>query len=205
MPVFLLIRHGENDYVKKGRLPGRLPGVHLNERGRAQAKVLAEKLKDAPVKAIYSSPLDRALETAQPIADVLNLPVVPREGLTETDVGEWQERSLKSLRRLKVWRGVQYAPSQFRFPGGEGFADAQERIRREIDVLRAQHDPKDLVVCVTHADPIKLAVAFYIGLPLDMFQRLNVSPASITALMVSDHGSSLLNLNYDISLNFSKR
>jgi len=205
MPVFLLIRHGENDYVRKGRLPGRMPGVHLNERGRAQALALAEKLKDAPVKTVYSSPLERARETAQPIADVLNLPVILREGLTETDVGEWQGRSLKNLRRLKVWRGVQYTPSQFRFPGGEGFADAQERIRGEIEALRAQHDPKDMIVCVTHADPIKLAVAFYIGLPLDLFQRLYVSPASITALMISEHGSGLLNLNYDISLNFSKR
>jgi probable phosphoglycerate mutase len=99
---------------------------------------------------------------------------------------------------------VQFAPSRFRFPGGEGFIDTQERIRHEIDALCIKHDPKDLIVCVSHADPIKLAIAYYLGLPLDLFQRLHVSPASISALMVSDHGSSLLNLNYDVSLNFSK-
>jgi probable phosphoglycerate mutase len=204
MPIFLLIRHGENDYVKKGRLPGRKPGVHLNENGRSQALALAEKLKDAPVKAVYSSPLDRAMETAQPIATLLNQEVIPREGLLETEVGEWQDKSLKGLRRLKAWRNVQFAPSRFRFPGGEGFIDTQERIRHEIDALCIKHDPKDLIVCVSHADPIKLAIAYYLGLPLDLFQRLHVSPASISALMVSDHGSSLLNLNYDVSLNFSK-
>jgi probable phosphoglycerate mutase len=204
MPIFLMIRHGENDYVKKGRLPGRKPGVHLNQKGREQAQALAEKLKDAPVKAVYSSPLDRAMETAEPIAGSLNLPVVPREGLIETEIGEWQDKSLKGLHRLKVWRSVRYTPSHFRFPGGEGFIDTQERIRRELEALRAQHDQKDLIVCVSHADPIKLAVAFYIGLPLDMFQRLNISPASITSLMVGENWSGLLNLNYDVTLNFSK-
>jgi probable phosphoglycerate mutase len=204
MPIFLLIRHGENDYVKKGRLAGRKTGIHLNERGLAQAQALSEKLKDAPIKAVYSSPLERAMETAGPIAEALELEVIPREGLLETDVGEWQDQSLKRLRRLKVWRGVQFVPSQFRFPGGEEFVETQDRIRREIEALRAQHNPKDLIACVSHADPIKLAVAFYVGLPLDMFQRLNVSPASITALMIGEHGASLLNLNYDVSLNFSK-
>jgi probable phosphoglycerate mutase len=132
------------------------------------------------------------------------LPVVPREGLIETEIGEWQDKSLKGLHRLKVWRSVRYTPSHFRFPGGEGFIDTQERIRRELEALRAQHDQKDLIVCVSHADPIKLAVAFYIGLPLDMFQRLNISPASITSLMVGENWSGLLNLNYDVTLNFSK-
>jgi probable phosphoglycerate mutase len=204
MPIFLLIRHGENDYVKKGRLPGRKPGVHLNDKGRAQAQALADRLRGAPIKAVYSSPLDRALETAKPIALALEMEVIPREGLLETEIGEWQDKTLKSLRRLKIWRSVQYAPSQFRFPGGEGFAETQERIRREIQALCAQHDPKDLIACVSHADPIKLAVAFYLGLPLDLFQRLNVSTASITTLMVGEHGAILLNLNYDGSLNFSK-
>jgi probable phosphoglycerate mutase len=204
MPIFLLIRHGANDYVKKNRLAGRQPGIHLNEKGLAQAKALAEKLKDAPIKAVYSSPLERAMETAAPIAEALQLEVIPHEGLLETDVGEWQDQSLKRLRQLKVWRGVQFSPSQFRFPGGEEFYETQARIRRELEELRALHDPKDLIACVSHADPIKLAVAFYLGLPLDMFQRLVISPASITTLMLGDHGASLLNLNYDGSLNFSK-
>lgn len=204
MPVVLLIRHGENDYVRQGRLPGRKPGVHLNEKGRQQAQALAEKLKEAPVKAVYSSPLERAVETAHPIAAALGLKVIPREGLMETDVGDWQDKKLKGLARLKIWRQLMIAPSRFRFPGGEGFVETQERIRREIDSLCTLHDPKDLFVCVSHADPIKLAVAFYLGLPIDLFQRLSISPASISALMIHEHGSRLLMLNYDLSLNFTK-
>ncbi len=198
MPLFLLIRHGENDYVKKGRLAGRMPGVHLNERGRQQSQALVEKLASAPLKAIYSSPLERALETAGPLAAAFGLEVCTLPGLTETDFGEWQGKSLKGLRRLKQWRMVQSAPSRMHFPSGESFAEAQQRIVRELEQLYARHDPKDLVVCVSHADPIKLAVAFYLGLPIDLFQRLAVSPGSITALYLGEAGSQLLTLNYDL-------
>jgi probable phosphoglycerate mutase len=204
MPLFLLIRHGETDYVKKGRLSGRQPGIHLNKKGVAEAQALAEKLAGAPLKAIYSSPLERALETAGPLAAALGLEVVLRPALTDTDVGEWTDRTLASLRRLKVWRTVQHAPALLRFPGGETFAEAQRRICQEIESLVEVHEPKDLIACVSHADPIKLAVAFYIGLPLDLFQRLTVSPASITALHIDRSASRLITLNYDISLILGK-
>lgn len=204
MPTFLLIRHGENEYVKKNRLAGRLPGVRLNEKGYAQAQsvamALAQKFTKAPVKAIYSSPLERTTETAEPIAKALGLEVIPRDGLIETDFGEWQGRTLKELRRRKLWRVVQNTPSLMQFPGGESFAETQHRICSEIGTLRIQHKPKDVIICVTHSDPIKLAVAYYIGLPLDLFQRLTVAPASITALHISDSESRLLTLNFDISL-----
>lgn len=207
MPTLLLIRHSENEYVKKGRLAGRLPGVYLNEKGRAQASAVAEtiaqKMTEAPVRAVYSSPLERTMETAEPIAKALGLEVIPREGLIETDFGEWQNKTLKGLRRLKLWRVVQHTPSMMRFPGGESFAEAQRRICQEIEALCQQHEPKDVIVCVTHADPIKLAVAYYIGMPLDTFQRLSVAPASLTALHIGETGSHLLNLNYDLSFNLS--
>ncbi len=204
MPIVLLIRHGENEYVKKGRLAGRLPGVHLNEKGRQQASALAERFKEAPIKAIYSSPLERALETAQPLAERLALEVIVRPGLLETDYGEWQDKTLKSLRRLKLWKTVQMAPSRLRFPGGESFAECQLRVVQDIEDLCSLHEPKDVIACMFHADPIKLAVAYFLGMPLDNFQRLMVSPASVTALHISEHGSALLNLNYDLSLNFPK-
>ena len=203
MPVLLLIRHGENEYVKKGRLAGRLPGVHLNDTGRSQAQSLADRLAKAPIKAIYSSPLERALETAEPLAKTLNLETIPRPGFLETDYGEWQDQTLKSLRRLKLWRTVQHAPSLARFPGGESFAECQGRVCREIEWICSQHDSKDLIACVFHADPIKLAIAFYIGLPLDHFQRLSSAPASITTLLIGEAGSQLVNLNVDFSLNYS--
>jgi probable phosphoglycerate mutase len=204
MPTILLIRHGENDYIKKGILPGQMPGVHLNENGRAQAQALAEKLAQAPIKAVYSSPLERAIETAEPIAKTLGLQATIRPGLTETNCGEWQGKSHKFLRRLKAWRTVQSTPSLFRFPGGESFAESQGRVVAEIESLRAQHEEKDLFVCVSHGDPIRLAVAYYLGLPLDHFQRLFAAPASITVLYVGEAGSRLLTLNFDLSFNLSK-
>lgn len=202
MPIILFIRHGENEYVKKGRLAGRLPGVHLNDSGRSQAQSLADRLAKAPIKAIYSSPLERAMETATPLAKALNLESIPRPGFLETDYGEWQGETLKSLRRLKLWRTVQNAPSLARFPGGESFAECQHRVCREIEYICSQHDAKDMIACVFHADPIKLAVAYYIGLPLDHFQRLSCAPASITTLLIGEAGSHLVNLNVDFSLNY---
>jgi probable phosphoglycerate mutase len=204
MPVFLLVRHGENDYVKKGLLAGRLPGIHLNKKGVKQAQALAEKLSGAPVKAIYSSPLERAFETAVPISKALSLEVTTRPGLIEVDVGEWQDLRIKQLSRQKIWKVVSGAPSRMRFPGGETFADAQIRICNEIEILSKQHDPKDLVICVSHADPIRLAVAYFLGLPLDFFQRLYVAPASITALDIREAGCRLLSLNYEISFTLPK-
>jgi probable phosphoglycerate mutase len=204
MPLLLLIRHGENDYVKQGRLAGRLPGVHLNENGRHQAQELAEKLAEAPISAIYCSPLERAVETAQPLAECLKLEIIPREGLLETDYGEWQGQTLKGLRRRKLWRTIQNTPSLVRFPAGETFAECQDRVCREIQSICAQHDSKNLIACVFHADPIKLAVAHYIGLPLDHFQRLSSAPASITVLHIEDSRAHLVTLNYHLSLNFPK-
>ena len=199
MPIVLLIRHGENDYVRKNRLAGRKPGVHLNEAGHAQAQAVAEILAGAPIKAVYSSPIERAIETAEPIAQALKLEVIPRDGLMETDYGDWQDKTLKSLRRRKLWKVVQGRPSMARFPQGESFAEAQLRICQEIQALVAKHGERDILVCVSHADPIKLAVAYFIGMPLDNFQRLAVSPASITALVVGEGFSHLMNLNYNQS------
>jgi probable phosphoglycerate mutase len=202
MPVILLIRHGENDYVKKQRLAGRMAGVHLNQNGQQQAQALAELLKSAPIKAIYSSPLERAMETAAPLAQALGLPVQPRPGLIEVDVGEWQDQRIKALSRTKLWKVVQGAPSRMRFPGGETFAEAQYRICQDLEAIVRQHEMKDVVVCVSHSDPIRLAVAYYLGMPLDMFQRLSVAPASITMLHLGEASSHLLRLNYEISISF---
>ncbi len=195
MPTILLIRHGENDYVARHRLAGRLPGVHLNDKGRAQAQALAGHLSKMPLKAVYSSPLERTMETAEPIAQALGLQVAPRPGLQELDFGDWQDKTLKQLRRRKLWRFVQHRPTMARFPQGESFAEAQVRITRELQELAAGHKPKDLIACVSHSDAIKLAVAYFLGLPLDLFQRLVIAPASISTLQMGEHGALLLNLN----------
>jgi len=195
MPLLLLIRHGENEFVKTGKLAGQLPDVHLNERGRKQAAELAEALKDVPLKAIYSSSLERAVETATPIAEGRKLEIQLRPQLMDNDIGKWQGRTLKQLRRIKKWKIVQQAPSRFKFPEGESFLETQMRIASCLDEMAASHKPKDIVAVVFHADPIKLAVAHYLGMPLDHFQRLGCDTASITVLYVSETGAHLIKLN----------
>ncbi len=195
MTTFLLIRHGENDWVGR-RLPGWTPGLHLNQRGLAQAQALVELLRPVRLEAIYSSPLERALESARPLARSKGLAIHRTTGLAEMRVGEWQGQSLRRLSRRKLWPVIQMTPSLARFPGGESFAEAQARIVAELEALRRKHASRRAVVaCFSHADMIKLAAAYYLGMPLDMFQRLAVEPASVTVLHVSDRRALLLRLN----------
>jgi probable phosphoglycerate mutase len=202
MPTILLIRHAENEYVAKGRLAGRLPGVHLNERGKKQAATVAEALSKAPIKAVYASPLDRCMETAHPLAVALNKEVIPRDGLLEIDFGDWQDKTLKQLRRRKLWKVVQGNPARMQFPSGETFATAQVRITNELETLSKMHRAKDLIACFSHSDVIRLAVAYYIGTPLDLFQRIAVSPASISTLYIGEFSVRVINVNHGTSFGF---
>lgn len=181
MATILLVRHGLNDMVGK-KLAGWLPGVNLNEQGKAQARRLAAELASLPVKAVISSPLERAQQTAEPVARIHNLPVEINAGLQEIDFGTWQGKTFKQLRRSKLWKTVQERPSTFRFPEGEAFTEAQSRIAETLKVLSATYAEKDVIVCVGHCDMIRLAVAFYLDMPLDAFQRLQIAPASVTVL-----------------------
>jgi len=196
MPLLLLIRHGENEYVKTGKMAGRLPGVHLNERGQKQAQALGDALKDVPIKAIYSSPLERAMETAAPIASARNLKIIQEPDLMDTDIGKWQGKSWRVLGLTKAWKIVQNAPSRFRFPEGESFPEAQLRIANVLErVVQIHKKPQDIVAVVFHADPIKLAVSHFIGMPLDHFQRLACDTGSMTVLHVGEAGAHLVKLN----------
>jgi probable phosphoglycerate mutase len=190
----LLLRHGTNDYVKAHRLAGRTPGVNLNDEGTAQAAALAERLASMPIAAMYSSPLERARETAAPAAARHGLAVQLLDGVKETDCGDWTGQLLDDLSKLDLWRQVQGCPSLFRFPGGESFAEIQARVVAALDIVRLAH-PGQTVAIFSHADPIKLAVAFYTGMPLDQFQRLEVSPASITELEFAPCRPRLVRLN----------
>ncbi len=197
MTILLLIRHAENDYISTGRLAGRLAGVHLNDKGRQQAEALAVNLKNLKLQAIFSSPLERALETATPLARMQDLPVFHRSELSEVDFGEWQDKALEQLRSEELWKHVIYLPSQVTFPNGESYAQAQHRIQQALSQIAGEYAEKDLVACFSHADMIKLAVAYFIGLPMDMFQRLHISPGSITVLSLTKAGASLHALNID--------
>ena len=196
MTTFYLIRHGQNDYVGEGKLAGWTPGVHLNEQGKAQSKALAALLSSVKFQATYTSPLERAYETALPLAKSRKMEPIVREGLGEINCGTWTGKSLKSLRRRKLWPIIQSAPSRAAFPEGESFTDAQSRIVHELEAIRSSHPGKRTVVaCVFHSDPIKLAIAHYLGLHIDLFQRIVIEPTSFSILNISEHGVHLLRLN----------
>jgi probable phosphomutase (TIGR03848 family) len=178
--LLLLVRHGETPTTGM-ILPGRAPGLHLSERGRAQAEQVAERLAGLPISGIYSSPLERTLETAGPTASRTGLAVNGDAGLIECDFGDWTGRPLAELAALPQWQDVQHSPSAFRFPSGESFPEMQERMVGALEVLRATH-PGGVVVCFSHADPLKAAVAHALGMPLDLFQRIVISPGSVSAI-----------------------
>ncbi len=194
MTTFLLIRHATNDMVGKA-LAGWTPNVHLNAEGQAQAQRLAEHLAKAPIKAIYSSPLERAVETAQPIAQQLGLEIQILAGVGEIQFGEWTGRTIKELADTPIWANIQRFPSGTRIPGGETLREMQNRVVDALEALRQQH-PNDLVAVFAHADVVKAMIAHYLGVHLDLFQRIIISPASVTIVTVNDSGPHVLCVNH---------
>jgi probable phosphoglycerate mutase len=179
---FLLVRHAVNDWVKTGKLAGWTPGVHLNEEGHKQAHALGERLAKAKITALYSSPLERCIETAQAIASFHeNLPLQSQAQIGEVGYGQWQGARLGRLAMRKAWHTVQFFPTRMQFPEGETMRGAQARAVDAIESLYKQYN-RGIVVCVSHSDVIKMILAHYLGMHLDMFQRLAVSPASISIL-----------------------
>jgi probable phosphomutase (TIGR03848 family) len=194
MTYLFLIRHGENDWVDKGLLAGRTAGVHLNEKGQQQAQALAERLKSQPISAIYSSPLERCIETAQPLADALQLEVIAEPGVLEVDYGEWREAALKDLSQKPEWQLVQIYPGGFRFPQGETLREVQNRAVAALEEIRARHEGEAVAV-FAHGDVIRTALAYYFGTPLDMFQRIHIHTASVSLLGFHRFGPQILRVN----------
>jgi probable phosphomutase (TIGR03848 family) len=202
--VVLLVRHGKTPTTGKV-LPGRAAGLHLSPEGCAQAEGVAERIAalvgpDRPgPTAVYASPLERTAETAKPIARQLGLRVRNERGLLECDFGRWTGAQLKALAKKPEWTQVQRWPSGFRFPGGESFLEMQARVTSAISRLVQLH-PGETIVAVSHADPIKVAVSAAAGTHLDLFQRLNISPCSVSALAYSEAGTHVLSVNSTASL-----
>lgn len=184
MTTLYLIRHAENDFMRQRKLAGWLPGVHLNDRGRAQAEALVPLFQGVHLDALYSSPLERTMETAAPLARAHHMAVLRRAGLGETRFGRWEGQSISRLRRLKLWSQVQTAPSLVTFPEGESLRETQARILGELERILSRHS--GAVACFSHADPIRLALAYFLGQPLDLFQRVMIEPASISTLLIQD-------------------
>lgn len=185
--VVVFVRHGQTPSTGK-ILPGRAPGLALADKGNEQARAVAEHLKDSKnVAAIYASPLQRTRETAAPIGKALGMKVQTDKGLLECDFGDWTGQDLAKLRKLPEWKAVQRNPSGFRFPGGESFSEMATRMSSTVDRYRALH-PGKTVIAVSHADPIKAVAAVALGVPLDLFQRIDISPCSMTIISYMQEG-----------------
>jgi len=192
--TILLVRHGQTPTT--GRLlPGQAPGLHLSDDGKKQAEAAAARIaKLKRVTAIYASPLERARETAMPIARVRGLAVRIERGLMDLDVGKWTGERLDKVSKRPEWSTVQRHPSGFRFPDGESFMEMQTRLTDALARLVERHRG-GVVVVVSHADPIKAVVAHALGMHLDLFQRLNVAPGSITTIAYAGGPPMVLGVN----------
>jgi probable phosphoglycerate mutase len=175
-------------------LSGRTPGIDLSDKGREQAKALGERLAGLPVAVVYASPIERTTQTAAAVAEHHGLEVQPLPGVLEADYGEWTGGKLTDLAKTDLWKTVQRAPSRARFPGGESLAEMQSRMVTALEAVVARH-PGELVVVVSHADPIKAAIAHYTGVHLDLFQRIVVSPASVTVFELGEHSAAMVKCN----------
>jgi probable phosphoglycerate mutase len=203
MTRFLLIRHGLNDSVGK-TIVSWTPGVHLNEEGRAQAEQLPDLLEGTPIDAIYSSPLERAQETAAPLAARRNLPVHLRDAFGEVRFGEFSGHPLKELNAMRDWKTYRGFRSGTRAPGGELVVEVQARFASELECLRNQH-PDQTVAIFSHADSIKATLALYMGVSLDLFDRIVVYPASVSVIDIDDSGPLIHRINWTGSLRQPRR
>jgi probable phosphoglycerate mutase len=189
----VLVRHAVTDHTGP-LLSGRMPGVDLSDKGRAQAEAVAERLAVLPVAAVYASPIERTTQTAQLIAKHHGLDVAALPGVIEADYGDWTGGKIVELAKTEEWRVVQIAPSRARFPGGESIREMQHRTVGALDELISKH-PHETIVVVSHADPIKSAIAHYTGMHLDLFQRVHVAPASATIFDFHTYGAMLVKCN----------
>src|SRR3954447_11538559 len=195
MTTVLLVRHGLTSMTGPV-LAGWTPGVHLDDRGRAQAVALAERLRPVPLSGIVSSPLERCQETAAAVAVGRDAPEVQTDDrLGECRYGDWTGQELKQLAEDPLWKVAQAHPSAAEFPGGEALRDTQARA---VDAVRAHNTAfgADATwVAVSHGDVIKAVVADALGLHLDLFQRIQVDPCSVTVIRYTELRPFLLRLN----------
>jgi broad specificity phosphatase PhoE len=191
--TFFLIRHASCDGLGH-TLWGRTPGIVLNEKGKLQSQHLADRFKTTTLDAIYSSPLERALQTADAIARTMNLEVRKSDVANEIDFGEWTGQPFECLSADERWRHFNRHRSMTMIPGGESFLEVQDRIVQELETLAKQHGKANVAI-VSHADVIRAAVAYFAATPIDMIDRFEISPCSVTVIAVDDDHATLLTLN----------
>jgi probable phosphoglycerate mutase len=193
LTTFLLVRHATHT-LADGTLAGHLPGVHLSEQGQQQAQHLAERLAALPIAALYSSPLERCVQTANSIAARLNVPLQLCGAFGEIDFGEWTGRRFDDLTGDQRWQEWNRFRSSAPLPGGGLMLEVQLRAVAAIQNL-CQLYSDQIVVIVSHSDVIKAVIAHYLGVHLDLFQRIEISPASVSAVALYSWGARVLRLN----------
>ena len=198
MTTILLIRHGDTDAVGSV-MAGCAPGWHLNPRGRRQVERLADRLADLKIRAVYTSPLERAIETAETIAQKHGVEPRRVEGLGEIRVGDWQGIAMSDLDRREDWRRWNLFRSGTRAPGGEMMIETQTRMIQELDLIRARH-PDDVVAVVSHGDPLRSAIAYFLGIPLDLVLRFEISPASLSVVKLDAWHAQVLCVNQTVEV-----
>ena len=193
MTRLLLIRYAHHDYIGRA-IAGWLPGVALSLQGQAQAAALPGRLAGAGITAIYSSPLERALETARPVAENLGLSIEIRESLGEVRFGAFTGRTMAGLESDPAWQRFRHYRSGTRAPGGELMVESQVRMVAELERIRERH-PGGVAAVFSHSDIIRAAIVHYAGMPLDLFERIEISPASVSVVELSEEGPRILALN----------
>ena len=189
-----LVRHGSNDYLAKSLLAGRSPEVHLNEQGKAEAERVANTFSNIGIQRIFSSPLERALETAEPTAKRLGLEIEIAPEILEINFGDWTGRSLRELDRDPAWKNFNSYRSGARIPNGETMLESQSRMVGFIEKI-FRDNPSQTVALFSHGDPIKSVLAYYLGIPLDLFTRIEISPGSYSILRLQPWGPQIVAIN----------
>jgi broad specificity phosphatase PhoE len=192
MALFYLVRHGRNDLLGKA-LAARLPGVHLNAQGRAEAEAIAGALANKGIERILSSPLERARETAEPLAKRLGKEIEISEQINELGFGDWAGKSMQELELLPEWKLFNSFRTGTHPPGGETMLELQARMVAAVEHCR-QADQKTFAF-FSHADPIRALLSYYLGMPLEMFSRIEISPGTCSLLRVEHWGAQILAMN----------
>jgi broad specificity phosphatase PhoE len=194
MTVCILIRHGHTDAIGK-IISGRMPGVHLNRRGKEEVERIAEYLTSFPIDALFSSPLERTLETSRILSEKIGIPVRVAEDLNEIEFGTWTGQSFEELGKSLEWRLYNTYRSGNSAGGGEFMLDVQKRVVRFLLDLSSGDFPHGTVLAVSHGDVIRSAVAYFAGIPLDLSLRLRIDPASVSILALHERGAEIRCVN----------
>jgi probable phosphoglycerate mutase len=200
MTKILLIRHGDTDYVDEA-LAGRIDSP-LNLLGIQQSEAIANAIKHLPIQAIYTSPLIRTQQTAEPLAKLLNLEININHELNQVNFGKWQGMDFDELVQDPDWKLFRENPASVKIPGGEDSSMVRERVSNTIHLLSQQYEEEEIIAIFSHGSIIRHTISYFIGLPVNNSNQIQIAPASISTLMVRERNGKLLHLNQELPVNW---